>query len=380
MTLTEQQEMIRQSVRRFAEAEIAPVAAMYDARERFHGELVPRFAAVGLFGLLFPEAYGGSGADTVAYSLALQELARVDSSAAATVSSQVNLAGVPIVAFGTEEQKGRWLPALAKGERLGAFALTEPGAGSDARSIRTRARRQRDDWVLNGTKCFITNAGSGLPTVVVVAARTGEDRISNFIVPGESPGLRFGPQYRKMGWRASATSEVIFEDCRVPGESLLGQEGHGFHQFMQTLDLGRIAIASFGVGLAQGCLEMSLAHARTREQFGQPIARHQAIQFKLADMDTRIELSRLITLKAAWRRDQGLAYGREAAMAKLHASETANEVARQAVQVHGGYGFMEETPVARFYRDAKVLEIGEGTSEIQRIILARHLLGEITAR
>lgn len=378
-SLTEEQQLLRRTVREFAEKEIAPMAEELDETEEFPYALVPKLAELGVFGLLFPEKYGGGGSDTLSYTIAVEELARVDSSAAATVSAHVTLATNLIYQFGSEEQRQEWLPRLISGQMLGAFGLTEPEAGSDAGATQTRAVLDGDEWVINGTKCFITNSGTDITGVVVITAATGttadgKKLVSAIIVPQGTPGYRQGKKYKKMGWRASDTRELIFEDCRVPRANVLGEEGKGFRQFLAGLDLGRISIAGLGVGLGQGCLEMALNYAKERVQFGQPLARFQAIQFKLADMATQVELARLITYKAAWLRDNDMPFGRESAMAKLVSSEMANDVARQAVQIHGGYGFINEYPVSRFYRDAKILEIGEGTSEVQRMIIARALL------
>ncbi len=377
--LTPEQVGFRETARRFAEKEVVPIAEELDAKGEFHYRLIPKMAELGLFGLLFPEKYGGSAVDTITYSLVLEELARVDSSVAATVAGQVNLCGDLIYRLGSETQRQKWLVPLIRGELLGGFGLTEPGAGSDAGGIATRAQRKDAQWLINGAKCFISNAGTRMKEVVVLAAATGIDPatgkklISAIAVESATPGYRTGQQYRKMGWRSSATAELIFQDCLVPQENLLGEEGRGFRQFLQTLNLGRIAIASLGFGLAQGCLELSLAYAKERRQFGQPIAKFQAIQFKLADMALKVELARLITHKAATLRDQGQPFAQEAAMAKLYASEIATQVSHQAIQIHGGTGFMDECPVSRFYRDARILEIGEGTSEIQRLVIARNL-------
>ncbi len=375
---TPEQIGFRDTVRQFAEKEVRPIAEELDAKGEFHYALVPRMAALGLFGLIFPEKYGGLAVDSLTYSLVLEELARVDSSVAATVAGQVNLCGDLICRLGTEAQRDKWLRPLIRGEILGAFGLTEPSAGSDAGGTKTRAERVGDEWVINGAKCFISNAGTRMREIVVIAAVTGVDPrgkklISALVVESGTPGFRAGKQCRKMGWRSSATAELIFEDCRIPAANLLGVEGQGFKQFLETLNLGRIAIASLGVGLAQGCLEMALAYAKSREQFGQPISKFQAIQFKLADMAVKVELARLITHKAAALRDRSEPFAREAAMAKLYAAEIATEVSHQAIQIHGGTGFMDDCAVSRFYRDARILEIGEGTSEIQRLVIARHL-------
>jgi len=375
---TPEQIGFRDTVRQFADKEVRPIAEELDAKGEFHYALVPRMAELGLFGLIFPEKYGGLGVDTLTYSLVLEELARVDSSVAATVAGQVNLCGDLVYRLGTEAQRDKWLRSLIRGEVLGAFGLTEPSAGSDAGGTKTKAERVGDNWVINGVKCFISNAGTRMKEIVVIAAVTGLDprgkKLSSaLVVESGTPGFRAGKQYRKMGWRSSATAELIFEDCRIPAANLIGVEGQGFKQFLETLNLGRIAIASLGVGLAQGCLEMALAYAKNREQFGQPISKFQAIQFKLADMALKVELARLITHKAAALRDRGKPFAREAAMAKLYGAEIATQVSHQAIQIHGGTGFMDDCAVSRFYRDARILEIGEGTSEIQRLVIARHL-------
>ncbi len=376
--LTDEQLMLRNSVRTFAEREIRPIAHELDARGEFHYDLVPKLAALGVFGSIFPAEYGGTHLDTLSYSLILEELARVDSSVAATVASQVNLCGELIYRFGTDGQRRQWLVPLIQGTLLGGFGLTESGAGSDAGATATTAELRGGEWVINGSKCFITNAGTRLNEVVVVTLMTGKapngrKKISAIVVESSAPGYRRGNLYKKMGWKSSATAELFFEDCCVPRENLLGADGEGFKNFLTTLNLGRIAIASMGIGLAQGCLEMALDYARERQQFGQRLSSFQAIQFKLSDMAVKIELARLITRRAAVLRDRGLPFAKEAAMAKLYAAEIATEVSHQALQIFGGMGFMDECPVSRFYRDARVLEIGEGTSEIQRLIIARHL-------
>lgn len=374
--LTEEQRSFRDLVREFAEEVVAPAAAGYDEREEFPLEVVKRMAELGLFGIPFPEEVGGQGGDLLTFCLCLEELGRWDSSVAITLEAAVGLVANPIFRFGTEEQHRRWLVPLARGEALGAFALTEPGGGSDARAVRTEARLDDDGWVLRGSKAFITNSGTPITSVVLVAARdeaAGQGGISTILVPAGTRGLTVGPGYRKVGWRASDTHEVVFEGCRVPGDHLLGERGRGYAQFLETLADGRIAIAALSVGLARGCLEESVRYATQREAFGRPIGAFEALQFKIADMKVAVETARLAYLRAAWLRDRGKPYATEAAIAKLYASESAVTCAREAVQVHGGYGFIEEFPVARFYRDAKVLEIGEGTSEIQRLLIARSL-------
>ncbi|MBI2865537.1 MAG: acyl-CoA dehydrogenase family protein [Chloroflexi bacterium] len=376
--LSFEQQALRQMVHDFADKEVAPVAEELDGTGRFPYEIVGQLGKLGLLGLPFPEKYGGGGADTVSYVIAIEELARVDSSVGATMAASISLGGMPIYLFGTEEQKQRWLRPLAEGKCLGAFGLTEPGAGSDAGATATTARLDGDEWVIDGTKCFITNAGtdiSGFVTITVVTGwQDGKKQISSIVVPGGTSGYTQGPPYSKLGWRASDTRELVFTGCRVPKENILGQPGSGFRQFLAVLDGGRVSISGLGIGLAQGALDMSLAYAKERVQFGQTIASFQAIQFKLADMATEIELARLITYKAATLKDRGKPFSKEAAMAKLFSSETAVRAAEQAVQIHGGSGYMNEHPASRFYRDAKILTIGEGTSEVQRLVIAR-LLG-----
>jgi len=371
--LTPEQREFQRAVRDFAEDVVAPVAAGYDEREEFPLDVVRRMGELGLFGIPFPERYGGLDADLLTFCLCVEELARVDPSVAITLEAAVGLGANPIFRFGTEEQKERWLTPMARGLAIGAFALTEPGGGSDARAIATTARLEGDEWVLDGTKAFITNAGTPLTSVCIVAARTPDGGFEAILVPTDSPGFSVGPPYRKLGWRASDTREVVLQGCRVPRESLLGERGRGLAELLGILDDGRIAIAAMAVGLARGCLEESVRYAGDREAFGRPIGAFEAIQFKLADMKVGVDTARLAYLRAAWLRDHGRPYRAEAAVAKLYASEVAVSCASEAVQVHGGYGFMEELPVARFYRDAKALEIGEGTSEIQRLIIARDL-------
>jgi alkylation response protein AidB-like acyl-CoA dehydrogenase len=371
--LTEEQEEFRQAVREFARDEIAPRAKELDEQERFPLEIVRRMGELGLFGLPFPERYGGQGGDFVTFCLCLEEIASVDSSVAITLEAAVGLGANPIFRFGTEEQKRRWLEPMARGEILGAFALTEAGGGSDVRSMRTTARLEGGEWVVDGSKAFITNSGTPITAVCAVAAITGDGEISAILVPTDTPGFAVGPPYRKIGWRASDTREVTFSGCRVPQANLLGERGRGYAQFLETLDDGRIAIAALATGLARGCLEESVRYAREREAFGRPIGAYQALQFKMADIRVGVENARLAYLRAAWLKDRGRRYKTEAAIAKLYASEVAVAAARDAVQIHGGSGYIEESSVARFYRDAKVLEIGEGTSEIQRILIARDL-------
>jgi butyryl-CoA dehydrogenase len=335
-------------------------------------------ARLGLFALPFPESVGGAGGDFLSYCLALEEIARADASCAITLEAAVSLGISPFVQFGTRTQQERWMPPLLRGEKLWAFGLTEPGAGSDAGSTQSKARKDGDNWVINGRKAFITNAGTDISAGVTMTAVTGEAGgkpvISCFAVPQETAGYTRGEKYRKLGWHASDTRELMFDDVRVPLDHLIGEPGHGYNQFLQVLEAGRVAIAALSVGLARACLDACVSYSAERKQFGVAIATFQATQFKLADMATQIELSRLATYRAAWLIDEGRAAGMYASMAKLHASEVATACANQAVQIHGGYGFMEESPVARYYRDAKVNEIGEGTSEVQRILIARQLL------
>ncbi len=371
--LTREQEDFRKAVRQFAEEVVAPAAEELDREERFPLEIVRQMGELGLFGLPFPERYGGLDGDFLTFCLCLEEIARADSSVAITLEAAVGLGANPIHRFGTKEQKERWLTPMARGQILGSFGLTEAGGGSDAQSIRTTARLEGGEWVIDGSKAFITNSGTPLSKVCVVAAMTGVGEISNIIVPTDTPGFTVGRSYRKVGWRASDTHELSFDGCRVPQANLLGERGRGYAQFLEVIDEGRIAFAALAVGLTRGCLEESVKYAGGREAFGRPIGSFQALQFKMADMKVGVETARLGYLRAAWLKDHGRPYKTEASIAKLYASEMAVSCAREAVQVHGGYGFIEEFPVARFYRDAKVLEIGEGTSEIQRLLIARDL-------
>ena len=376
--LTEEQQDFRKAVREFAEEVVRPRAEEMDRLEELPLDIVKQMGEMGLFGLPFPEEYGGQGADFLTFCLAVEELARVDSSMAITLEAGVGLGANPINDFGTEEQKRRWLVPMCRGEILGAFGLTEPGGGSDAGSTKTSARLEGGEWVINGSKAFITNSGTEITKLVTITAVTGQapgghKEISAIIVPVGTAGFEVGRSYRKLGWRASDTHELSFNDCRVPEGNLLGERGKGYAQFLKTLDDGRIAVGALAVGLAQGCLEESLKYSLERRAFNRPIGSFQALQFKIADMKVAVETARLATYRAAWLRDQGRPYKAEAALAKLHASEIAVTCAREAVQVHGGYGYMEDLPVARYYRDAKVLEIGEGTSEIMRWIIARDL-------
>jgi short-chain 2-methylacyl-CoA dehydrogenase len=371
--LTQEQQLVRDTVREFAESRIAPVAAELDREHRFPYELVAELAELGLMGMTVPEEYGGAGADTLSYAVAVEELTRIDSSVAITVAAHHSLGTLPIFYFGSEEQKREWLPQLASGEKLAAFGLTEPGAGSDAGATRTTAELRDGHWVVNGSKIFITNAGTEITACVTITARTGEDEISNLIVPNGTSGYEISAPMEKMGWHASDTRELSFRDCAVPEGNLLGPRGQGFNQFLGILDGGRISVAAMAVGLAQGAYDLAAAYAQEREQFGRPIARFQAVQFRLADMATEIEAARNLVYKAAWVKDQGRPFGREAAIAKLYSGEMSNRVVNWALQVHGGYGYMDEFAISRLYRDQKILEIGEGTNEVQRMVIARHL-------
>ena len=370
---TPEQELIRDTVRTFARERVEPIAAALDLEGRFPYELVAELAELGLMGLPIPQEYGGAGGDTVSYAIAIEELARIDSSVAITVAAHTSLGTMPILLFGSEEQKRRWLPDLASGKRLAAFGLTEPDAGSDAGATRTTAELRDESWVINGSKLFITNAGTDISWGVTITALTGDDEISNIVVENGTPGYAISSQMKKLGWRASDTRELSFEDCAVPEGNLLGERGAGFRQFLEILDGGRISVAAMGVGLAQGAYDLAYAYAKEREQFGKPIATFQAIRFKLADMATEIEAGRALVHKAAWLKDQGRPFAREAAMAKLYTGELSSRVAGAALQIHGGFGYMEESPISRLYRDQKILEIGEGTNEVQRMVIARHL-------
>ncbi len=374
--LTPEQQQVRDLVREFATQEIAPGAAERDEHEELPLDIVKKLGELGICGVPIPEEYGGLGADAVTWALVIEELGRADSSVAVTVSVASGLAGGMVSRYGTHEQRQRWLPPIAAGEMLAGFGLTEPGSGSDAAALRTKARLDGGEWVIDGSKSFITNSGTPITGFVIVACRTEEgasNGISTILVPAEATGFTVGPPYRKLGWRSSDTHELSFENCRVPEENLLGEAGKGLAQCLAALDDGRISIAALSVGLAQGCLDASVSYAKEREAFGRPIGAYEAIAFKLADMRATIDSARLLTYRAAWLKDQGRPYTIEAAIAKLRASEIAVDVAREAIQVHGGYGFTEEFPVARAYRDAKVLEIGEGTSEILRLVIARDL-------
>src|SRR5579864_9207125 len=377
-TLNEEQLAIRETCRDFAEQEIRPRAEEMDRTGEFPYDIVRKMGELGLLGLPFPEEYGGAGADFLSYCIAIEEISRGDVSVGITMEAHTSLGASPFYLFGSKEQKEQYLVPLASGKQLWAFGLTEPGAGSDSGGTQTRALLRNGYWHINGSKSFITNAGTEMTSGVTITAVTadrqgGRNEITNIIVPKGTPGYIIGNPYKKMGWKASDTRPLTFEDCMVPEENILGRRGDGFKQFMQILDAGRIAIAALSVGLAQACLDEALSYARERKQFGQPISKFQAIQFKLADMDTEIELARLMYYKAAWLHMQGKPYSREASIAKLFASETAKRAADQAVQIHGGYGFMDEYPVSRYWRSVKVNEIGEGTSEVQRMVIAKHL-------
>jgi alkylation response protein AidB-like acyl-CoA dehydrogenase len=374
--LTDEQLLLRRTVREFAEAEIRPHVREWDDAQHFPRELVPKLAALGLMGIQFPEQYGGAGMSAIEYCLCIEELARVDPSVSLSVAAHNGLCAAQIFMFGSEAQKERYLVPLAQGDRIGAWGLTEPGAGSDAAATRTTAVREKDAWVLNGSKTFITHGSVG--DVMVVMAVTDRDRgpkgISAFIVERGTPGMTAGRKEDKLGMRASDTSEVVFERCRVPVDHLLGEEGQGFINALQVLDAGRIGIAALAVGLAQGAFEAARDYAAERRQFGQPIASFQAIQWKLADNATRIEAARLLTYRAAYLKDAGRRTTLESAMAKLYSSEIAVRAAEDAVQIHGGYGFVKDYPAEKFFRDVKLTTIGEGTSEIQRLVIARQLL------
>ncbi len=375
--LSADHELIRRTVRDFAEGEIAPVAEELDRTKAFPYDLVRQMGQLGLMGIPFPEEYGGGGGDSLAYAIAVEELARVDSSVAITMCAHTSLGTQPIWLFGSEEQKREWMPQLCSGEKLGAFGLTEPEAGSDAGNVKTRAAQEDAGWRINGAKQFITNAGTDISGVVgltaVTGAGNGHPEISNFLVPNGTPGYEQGEPYRKMGWHASDTRPLTFTDCVVPEENMLGPRGQGFKQFLHILDIGRIGVAAMGVGLAQGALDQALAYAKERRAFGQQISKFQAIQGKLADMATEIEAARLLTRKAAVEKDLGRNFSLTAAQAKLKTGRLAVRAAEEAVQIHGGYGYIEEYPVCRFYRDAKILTIGEGTDEVQQMVIARAL-------
>jgi alkylation response protein AidB-like acyl-CoA dehydrogenase len=371
--LDQEHELVRSTVREFAQERVAPIAEELDRESRFPYDLVAELAELGLMGMTIPEEYGGAAADTVSYTIAVEELTRVDSSVAITMAAHHSLGTLPIFYFGSEEQKREWLPDLAAGKKLAAFGLTEPDAGSDAGATRTRAELRDGQWVINGSKIFITNAGTDITACVTITAGTGDDEISNLIVPNGTPGYDISKPMKKLGWRASDTRELSFKDCAVPEGNLLGPRGKGFQQFLEILDGGRISVAAMGVGLAQGAYDLASAYAHERKQFGQPIAKFQAVQFRLADMATEIEAGRTMVYKAAWLKDQGRDFALAAAQAKLFTGELSNRAVNWALQIHGGYGYMDEYAISRLYRDQKILEIGEGTNEVQRMVIARHL-------
>jgi short-chain 2-methylacyl-CoA dehydrogenase len=371
--LTDEQELIRRTVREFAESRVAPVAEELDRESRFPYELVAELGELGLMGLPVPEEHGGAGGDTVSYAIAIEELTRVDSSVAITVAAHTSLGTMPILLFGSDAQKREWLPRLASGARLAAFGLTESDAGSDAAATRTRAELRDGSWVIDGSKIFITNAGTEITGCVTITALTGDGEISNLIVPNGTPGYDISPPMHKLGWHASDTRELSFHGCAVPESNLLGERGQGFRQFMEILDGGRISVAAMGVGLAQGAYDLAAGYARERQQFGKPIAGFQAVRFQLADMATEIEAGRQLVYRAAWLKDQGRPFALAAAQAKLYTGLLSNRAANAALQIHGGYGYMDEFAISRLYRDQKILEIGEGTNEVQRMVIAREL-------
>jgi short/branched chain acyl-CoA dehydrogenase len=371
--LSEEEELVRRTVRNFAVDRVAPVAERFDREHKFPYGLIEELGSLGLMGVPVPEEWGGAGASTLSYAIAIEELARVDSSLAITVAAHTSLGTMPLVMFGTDEQRREWVPDLATGRKLAAFGLTEPGAGSDAGATETRADLRDGQWVIDGSKIFITNAGTSITSCVTITARTGPDEISNLIVPNGTEGYVISEPMRKLGWRASDTRELSFQGCAVPEGNLLGERGAGFRQFLEVLDGGRISIAAMGLGLAQGAYDMAVEYAKERRQFGRPIGTFQAIQFQLVDMTVEIEAGRQLVYRAAWLKDQGRPFAQAAAIAKLYTGELSHRVVNHALQIHGGYGFMEESPIARFYRDQKVLEIGEGTNEVQRLVIARHL-------
>jgi alkylation response protein AidB-like acyl-CoA dehydrogenase len=364
---------IQRLVRDFAVNEVRPVAEHLDRTKSFPYEIVEKLGGLNLMGIPFPEEYGGGGGDTLAYALAVEELTRVDSSVAITLCAHTSLGTQPVYLFGSEEQKQRLMPALCSGQKLGAFGLTEPEAGSDAGNVKTRAELDNGTWTINGAKQFITNAGTEISGHVAITARTGENEISNLIIENGTPGYEQGEPYRKMGWNASDTRPLTFDDCQVPEENMLGPRGAGFKQFLHILDIGRIGVAAMGVGLAQGALDEALSYAKERKAFGQPISKFQAIQAKLADMATEIAAARMLVYKSALEKDAGKNFTLTAAMAKLKTGRLAVRASEEAVQIHGGYGYIEEYPVCRFYRDAKILTIGEGTDEVQQMVIARAL-------
>jgi alkylation response protein AidB-like acyl-CoA dehydrogenase len=365
--------LLRDTVRQFALEKVAPVAEEIDREKRFPYDLVAEMAELGLMGMTIPEEFGGGGTDTLAYAIAVEELTRIDSSVAITVAAHHSLGTLPIYYYGSDEQKRQWLPELASGKKLAAFGLTEANAGSDAGATRTTARLDAGEWVVDGAKMFITNAGTDITSCVTITAVTGEGEISNIIVPNGTPGYVVSAPMEKLGWRASDTRELSFQGARVPAENLLGPRGEGFKQFLEILDGGRISVAAMGVGLAQGAYDLAYDYAKEREQFGKPIAKFQSVQAKLVDMATEIEAARQLVWKAAWEKDQGRDFRKSAAMAKLFSGELSHRAANWSLQIHGGYGFMDEYAISRLYRDQKILEIGEGTNEVQRMVIARHL-------
>jgi short/branched chain acyl-CoA dehydrogenase len=371
--LEPEHELIRDTVRQFAREKVAPVAEELDREKRFPYELVAELAELGLMGMTIPEEYGGAGADTVSYAIAIEELTRIDSSVAITVAAHHSLGTLPIWYFGSEEQKREWIPDLASGKKLSAFGLTEPNAGSDAGATRTTAKLDGGEWVVDGSKIFITNAGTDITACVTITAVTGDGEISNIILPNGTAGYVISEPMQKLGWRASDTRELSFQGARVPEGNLLGPRGEGFRQFLQILDGGRISVAAMGVGLAQGAYDLAYRYAQEREQFGKPISTFQAVQEKLVDMATEIEAARTLVYRAAWEKDQGRDFAKTAAMAKLFSGELSHRAANWSLQIHGGYGFMDEYAISRLYRDQKILEIGEGTNEVQRMVIARHL-------
>jgi short/branched chain acyl-CoA dehydrogenase len=372
--LTDEQQLLRDTVRDFAVNRVEPVAEELDRESRFPYELVAEMGELGLMGIPIPEEYGGAGADTVSYAIAVEELTRIDSSVAITMAAHTSLGTMPIYLFGSDEQKQEWLPQLASGQKLAAFGLTEPNAGSDAANTSTRAELRDGQWIVNGAKIFITNAGTDISGCVTITAATGENEISNIVVPNGTPGYDISAPMKKLGWHASDTRELSFRDCAVPEGNLLGERGRGFGQFMEILDGGRISVAAMGVGLAQGAYDLAFSYARERQQFGRPISKFQAVQFALADMSTEIEAGRQLVHRAAWLKDQGKPFGLAAAQAKLYTGLLSNRAVNAALQIHGGYGFMEEFAISRLYRDQKILEIGEGTNEVQRMVIGK-LLG-----
>jgi alkylation response protein AidB-like acyl-CoA dehydrogenase len=371
--LDDEHQLLRDTVRQFALERVAPVAEELDREKRFPYDLVAEMAELGLMGMTIPEELGGGGSDTLAYAIAVEELTRIDSSVAITVAAHHSLGTLPIYYFGSEEQRRQWLPDLASGKKLAAFGLTEPNAGSDAGATRSTARLDNGEWVIDGAKMFITNAGTDITSCVTITALTGDNEISTIIVPNGTPGYVISAPMEKLGWRASDTRELSFQEARVPEENLLGPRGEGFQQFLQILDGGRISVAAMGVGLAQGAYDLAYDYAKEREQFGKPIAKFQSVQAKLVDMATEIEAARQLVWKAAWEKDQGRDFRKSAAMAKLFSGELSHRAANWSLQIHGGYGFMDEYAISRLYRDQKILEIGEGTNEVQRMVIARHL-------